>query len=745
MDLGRQQRGVFRRGAWVALSAISWTLLSVGQPTRAEEPVDPCPRLLTPVKLLSSRKHPDIPWGKFALSDLAPALRKSIEQYKRDLERIAKDPHLPTAENTFLAEEEASESIIKIQAIFWNEWLTNSSPEIFALEDEITDILSDWYEYRSSNPGFLARARALGEPLYDSWARQSKGVERSLSDQFTYSRYAGLKLEGAWLPAAKKARLFSLSRRLNRARSEFVRNALRVRDSVKLRITDVKELDGLSPLAIERARKYGEQEGIHLIPVSDKLLAGEIQTRAKSRDLRRKLWYSRTPKEVASAFITAEEAGEAWSARNEDLIHEITALNTEYAQVLGHANFAEYQLQLQMVPGPRGVQNFFNHFIPRVLKSAQAELGELKRFARKRDRIERLEEWDVPYYSQLLMKETYGFNNEDLAEYFELDATVSNMLKYAEKRFPIRFALREGAASYHPGNSVYDVIDTRTSKKISEIHLDPLGRPGKLFFQGWEYLFRGRGASSQGDLPAVMAVSMGIEPSDNKAPILLDFEKGVQLAFHEFLGHALHEASDNSGIPGIAGTQGVFSDGVETPSMIAEEFAKDPLFLRMATHHRTGKPLPEKWIRLLTVEVPKYHQGLKLLADYRALSKAYLDFQYGMDPPVAGENFIEYEKRKLGKLNLFPQSTYAPIGQEFLHHFGGGMECLYFSYLTGAVKGAFVAEYLFRQEYNQPMKFLNYWDHVLAPSGKETDINFLIEQFTGEGITLRPYFQRYGF
>jgi peptidyl-dipeptidase Dcp len=732
----------FRLGVWIGI--LSVLVIAIGRHS-AEASDSGCPTLLTPVKLLSSRKHPDIPWGSFTLTDLIPALKKSIKQYKKDLARIATDPHPPTAENTFLVEEEAAESINKIQAIFWNEWLTNSSPEIFALEDEITNLISDWYEYRASHPGFLARAKELGEPVYDSYLRPVKGVERSVSDAITYSRYAGLRLDGAWLPAAKKGRLFSISRRLNQARSQFVRNALRVRESVKLRVSNIRELEGLSPRAIERARRHGESEGIFVIPVSDKLLAGEIQTRAKSRDLRRKLWYSRTPKEVASAFITAEEAGEAWSARNEDLIHEITALNTEYAQILGHASFAEYQLQLQMVPGPKGVQKFFADFIPKVLKSARAELRELERFARKRDRIERLEEWDVPYYSQLLMKETYGFNNEELAEYFELDSTIANMLKYAEKRFPIRFELKEGAASYHSGNSVYDVIDTRTAKKISEIHLDPLRRPGKQFFQGWEYLFRARGATSQGDLPAVMAVSMGIEPSENGAPVLLDFEKGVQLAFHEFLGHALHETSDASRIPGIAGTQGVFSDGVETPSMIAEEFAKDPLFLRMATHHRTGKPLPEKWIRLLTGQLPKYHQGLKLLSDYRALSKAYLDFHYGFDPPRTEESFMDWEKRKLGKLNLFPESPYAPMGQEFLHHFGGGMECLYFSYLTGAVKGAFVADFLFRQEYNQPMKFLNYWDHVLAPSGRESDINFLIEQFTGEGITLHPYFQRYGF
>jgi Zn-dependent oligopeptidase len=165
----------------------------------------------------------------------------------------------------------------------------------------------------------------------------------------------------------------------------------------------------------------------------------------------------------------------------------------------------------------------------------------------------------------------------------------------------------------------------------------------------------------------------------------------------------------------------------------------------MASHHKTGKPLPEKWIKIINEQLPKFYRGLDLLADYRSLSKAYLDFHYGFDPPKAGENFIEYEKRKLGNLNLFPESPYAPLGHEFLHHFGGGMECLYFSYLTGAVKGAFVADYLFRQEYNQPMKFMNYWNYVLAPSGSASDINFLIEQFTGEGITLYPYFDRYGF
>jgi Zn-dependent oligopeptidase len=704
-----------------------------------------CKTLLTPVKLLSSRRHPEIPWGRFSIHDLIPALERSIAQYKKDLEKIVANPQPPSAENTFLAEEEAAEAIKKIQAIFWNESLVNSNPEVTTLEDDFMNRISQWHEYRVSHPGFLARAKELGEPVYESFLKSPKGVVRGFWESYTFSRFAGLKQEGAWLPPAKKSRIFALSRRINSAHSKFVQNVLRVRDSIKLRVTDVAELEGLSARAIERARKYGEQEGVYLIPVSDKSLVGEIQTRAKSRALRRKLWYSKAPEKIASAFITAQEAGEAWKASNENLIQQITALNTEYAKLLGHSNFAEYQLHSQMISGSEGLRAFFSHFIPPVLKSAQAELRQLARYARKLDRIDRIEEWDVPYYSQLLMKDTFGFNDADLSEYFELETTIASMLRYAEKRFPIRFELKEGAASYHPSNSVYEIIDTRTSKKISEVHLDPLHRPGKQPFQGWEYLFRARGVSSQGDLPAVMSVSMGIEPAEAGEPVLLDFERGVQLAFHEFMGHALHESSDISKIPGMAGTMGIFSDGVETPSMIAEEFARDPIFLRMATHYRTGKPLPEKWLKLLTDELPKFNSALKLLTENRTLSRAFLDFSYGLDPPQPGENFIDYEERKLGRLNLFKGSLYAPIGHDFIHHFGGGMECLYFSYLTGAVKGAFVAEFLFRQEYNQPMKFLNYWDHVLAPSGRESDINFLIEQFTGEGITLHPYFERYGF
>ncbi len=720
-------------------------LLSGPAPAWAEGPGPDCPKLLTPVRLFTSFKHPDIPWGRFSPDDLVTALRKAIVRYKLDLDRIANDPHLPTFENTFLAEEEASENIRKIQSAFWNEMQSNLSPEILAVEEEISSLLHSWQEHSASHAGFLARAKTLGEPVYESYRRPKKGVTKSLYERLIYSRYAGLLGNGHYLPTQQKARLLEISRRLDRLRSEFAKNTVRVRDSVRLRISEASELDGLSAEAIARARRYGEAEGIYIIPVNDRFLVSEIQNQARSRSLRRKLWYSRTPKEVASLYLTPEEAGEAWTFENGPLIREISKLNQEIAGILGHRSLADLQLKSQMITGARPLNRFFKELIPRVLGSAEAERRQLEKFARRLDRIDRLEEWDVPYYHQRQMKQVFGFDDRDLSEYFELNKTISNMLNYAEKRFPIRFEVKEGAKSYHPDNVVYEVLDTRSGRKISEIHLDAFRRPGKLPFQGWEYLFRARGVGSQGDLPAVMSVAMNIEPSSGGRPVLLDFEMGVQLAFHEFVGHALHESSDVSKIPGIAGTNGVFSDAVETPSMIAEEFARDPLFLRMASHHRTGRPLPEKWVRIIANELPKFNRGLSLLTNQRILTKAFLDFQYGLDPPKPDESFMEYERRKIGSLNLFQSSPYAPIGHDFLHHFGGEMECLYFSYITGAVKGAFVAEYLSRQDYNQTMKFMNYWDHVLAPSGREADIDFLIEQFTGEAITLEPYFQRHGF
>ena len=377
------------------LRLLAWVLI-FGHPAIAEN--KPCSDLATRIHRLTSLNHPDIPWGQFKLQDLIPALKQAIEHYKVALDQISSNPRIPTAENTFLAEEEASEAITKIQSLYWNEWLSNSNPEVLNIEHEFLDLVSDWFEFRLNHQGFLARAKVLGEPIFESFRRPKKGTEPSPLDQFVYSRYAGLELEGAYFPAAKKKQLFTISRKLNQAHSAFVRNALQVRDSIKLRVEDLSELEGLSPEAIARARKYGETEGVYLIPVNDKVLVSEIQTRAKSRSLRRKLWYAKSPKEIASIYLSEKEASEAWIYSNEPLIHEITALNQEYASILGHPNYADYQLQLQMIPGTQGVQKFFNRFIPRVLKSAQAEKRELQRFAKKLDGIDRLEEWDVPYY-----------------------------------------------------------------------------------------------------------------------------------------------------------------------------------------------------------------------------------------------------------------------------------------------------------------------------------------------------------
>ena len=276
--------------------------------------------------------------------------------------------------------------------------------------------LSELYTELGQNSALYEKTQALKETdEYASLSKaQKKAIENSLRD---------FRLSGVALPEAKKKRFMEISLKLSELQNKFSENVLDTTNAWEKLVTEASLLDGVPPHAIEAARERAEK--------ADKkgwLLNLEfptyyaISTFASNRELR---------EEVYRAFSTraSDQGPHDKALNNDDLIAEILALRVEKAELLDFDSFAELSMAKKMVESPQQVFDFLYDLAERALPQAQNEFKELEIFAKQRDGIDKLNAWDVGYYSDKLKQKEYAISEEDLKPYFPASKAIPGMFE----------------------------------------------------------------------------------------------------------------------------------------------------------------------------------------------------------------------------------------------------------------------------------------------------------------------------
>lgn len=159
-------------------------------------------------------------------------------------------------------------------------------------------------------------------------------------------------------------------------------------------ITDESELAGMPQSAIDAAKAMAqakEQQGYLLTLDMPSYLP--VMTYADNRELR---------KEMSIAYSTraSDQGPNAGQWDNSEVMAEILALRHELAQLLGFKNYAEKSLATKMAESPEQVLNFLTDLASRAHPQGEKELAELTHFAKTHYGVEKLEPWDLAYYSE---------------------------------------------------------------------------------------------------------------------------------------------------------------------------------------------------------------------------------------------------------------------------------------------------------------------------------------------------------
>jgi peptidyl-dipeptidase Dcp len=550
-----------------------------------------------------------------------------------------------------------------VAAVFFTLVGSCSTDGIRGIEADVAPKLAAHHDAITLDPALFARIEALFE------ARDELGLDAE-SYRLLERYHRDAVRAGARLGPAEQQRLRELNAELSALSTEFGSKLLAEANDSAVHVTDVVELDGLSPDAISAAAAAAQGRGLDgylitmVLPTSQPSLAA-----LTNRDVRRR---------VHEASVSRGSRGGAHDTR--EIVRRMAGLRAERARLLGHPHHASWAVEPATAGTVEAMDAMLDQLAPVAAANAAAEAEELAAVAGHP-----IEPWDRAFYAERVRRERYDLDGEALRPYFELDRVLHDgVFRAAELLYGLRFAERTDLPLYHPDTRVYDVHDE--SGQLGLFVTDFYARDSKRG-GAWMNSFVSQ-SHLLGTKPVVLNTLNIAKPADGE-PTLLTLDN-VRTMFHEF-GHALHGLFSDVRHPTFSGT-GVPRDFVEYPSQVNEMWLDHPAILPgYARHHATGEPLDPALVARLA-ESRAYGEGF---ATTEYLAATQLDQAWHrLGPDDVPDDVLAFEAAAIESSGLAVPSAPPRYRTTYFNHvFGGGYSAAYYSYIWSEVLDADTVEW----------------------------------------------------
>ncbi len=622
-----------------------------------------------------------------------PAVRVAIDEAKANIEKIKSNSENPTFDNTIGALELASERLGTVSGIFYNQLSAAGTDALEALAQDIGPISSNFGSDVIMDADLFKRVKTV----YDQREKLNLTTEQAtvLDDC-----YKGFVRGGALLPEEKKKRLREINEQLSVMGPEISKNIKKSSEAFTLVIEDEKDLAGLPQSAIDAAVMEAEERDLKgkWVFTLDYPSYGPFVTYADNRALREQMW---------RAFGSRAYKDEFDNCGN---ILKVVSLKDERAKLLGYKHHADFVLEQRMAKTPDAVMGFLKKLLATYKPSAEKDLKNLEAFAKESGFNDKIQPWDVSYYSEKLKEKLFAFSSEDLRPYFPLEPVLKGTFEHFSKLFGITFKPAKYPV-WHEDVMTYDVVDTKTGDFMGLFYADFYPRKGKKP-GAWMTNYREQGEFTGGMKRPFVSIVCNFTKPTKDAPSLLTHDEVLTL-FHE-MGHAMHLMLSNVHYSSHSGTS-VLWDFVELPSQVQENWAytKETLDL-FARHYKTGEAIPQDYL-------DKINDSKNFFVGWMGLRQSnlgLLDMAWHTADPSSIKDVAEFEDMVTKDSTLFPRLA-GPTSTSFNHIFGGGYSAGYYSYKWAEVLDADTFE-LFQEKglYDQETA-AKYRNEILAKGGSE--------------------------
>lgn len=611
--------------------------------------------------------HALTPFLKITPADAKKAIPFLIERNTKEIDSLLAKTSHPTWDNLLKPIEQLDDELDQAWSPISHLNSVMNTPE---LREAYHECLSKLTEYQIKI--------GQNQKLYDAYCalRVSKPfADFNLAQQVVVTHaILAFQLSGVGLPEKDRQKFSELKQTLSKLESDFQDNVMDATDAWHLTIQDENRLRGLPPSVLALAKQAAEkanEQGWRL--TLDYPCYSAVITYADDRTLRQRFH---------EAYLTraSEKGPHDHQYDNTENIEKILAIRYEIANLLGYKNFAERSLVKKMANTPEEVINFLTELAERAKPFAEKEWQALQAFAKSEYKIDKLEPWDIAYYSEKLKQKNFSISQEALREYFPVPTVIAGLFEIVERLFGIQIEETTGVETWHPDVKVFTIFDHHKNKR-GMFYLDLYARNQK---RGGAWMDEGRVMrrlpNGERQIP-VAYLTCNFQTPVNDRPSLLTHEE-VTTLFHEF-GHGLHHMLTKIEYPSVSGINGVPWDVVEVPSQFLENWCwQEEVLAFLSSHYKTGEPLSKEWLEKMH-RAKNFQSAMMLI---RQIEFSLFDFRihFEYDPAKGGriEEILQDIRRRY---SVVPHAPYGRFAHSFSHIFAGGYAAGYYSYLWAEV------------------------------------------------------------
>lgn len=625
------------------------------------------------------------PFDKIQTEHYRPALEVGMEEHLKDLQAIVDNPEPPTFENVMVTYDRAGRTLDKVGGVFGNMCSSQNTPELQAVQTEMSPILSRHRSATFTLSGLFQKVEQVYRQQQDQDGEASNTQTRE-DYRLAERVYLDFTRSGAHFDSDKQKENADIQAKLASLITKFMQNVLKDEETYEL-ILKTDDLAGCPDSLVEAAKNAAEErnkaDDEYVITLSRSLVEPFL-TFSSRRDLRETAW-------------------KAWTSRGEmdpdrdniKIATDILKLRQKQAQLHGYKNFAEYQCVDRMAKTPETVIELLENVWEKAKVSANAERKELEDYVKQqsnqgedeKDIIENgIQAWDWRYYAEQVRIAKYDFDESLLKPYLSLESVTNAVMAVSNKLFGLKYVLRDDIKTYHESVKAYEVRNERDGDKLVAIFLhDNYARPFKSG-GAWMSEFRSQTKNLPEETKEEYQGIPIVTNNNNFAKgknTLLSFDDATTL-FHE-MGHGHHGMLSDCTYGRLSSTS-VLRDFVELPSQLMEHWFEEPEVLKeYARHFETGEPVPDELIEKMN-KARSFNQGFATI-EYTAC--ALLDMLIHQVDDYENFDMSRFEREELEKVGMPQGVVMRHRPAHFSHLFASsGYAAGYYVYLWAEVLDA---------------------------------------------------------
>jgi peptidyl-dipeptidase Dcp len=658
------------------------------------------------------------PFEDIQAAHFPEAFIQALSHHQNEIQAIASQKQAPSFQNTLLALEASGELLNQTSALFFNLSASHTSPEIQAIERDMSPKLAAHSAAMFLNAALFERINKLHQE------RTNLGLDAE-SIRLIERYHLDFVRAGANLKDKDRQTFANYSEKLASCFTQFSQNVLADEAAFCLVLTEADQLKGLPDFVKSAAKQLAKERGLeqhnaHAFTLSRSSIT-PFMTFSERRDLRESMWQAWCKR--------GENPG---AHNNETVMKEILKIRLAQARLLGYQNFSEYALADTMAGSAANARDLLMRVWTPARSRAIQEREDLKMLSGLSD----LAAWDWHFWTERVRKEKFDLNEAEIKPYLQLHKLMEAMFHVANRLFGVSFKQVENIAKYHNSVTGWEVTSA-DGKHVGLFLSDNFARSSKRS-GAWMSTYRDPMNLTQEVRPIVVNNNNFSQGPEGK-PTLLSIDDARTL-FHEF-GHGLHGLLSQVKFPRLSGTS-VLRDFVEFPSQVYENWLMQPQILKeFALHAETGEPMPDALIEKI-LAAQTFNQGFTTV-EY--VSSALVDLALHETIDIEHLNFQEFEFNSLQSIQMPPAIGMRHRLPHFSHLFSSNSYAsAYYVYMWAEVLDAdgfdaFIeAGDIFAKE---PAKKL--YEHIYSAGNRQDPMKAYIA-FRGREPTVAPLLTKRG-